>query len=144
MGSGLALDARAAVRALLASRAGSIAAALTLALAVGATTALFSVANGLILRPLPVKDPQRLVTISSDTPLRFGFQAGGGWNYEMWERLRARAGAFDGGFAWMLQTLELSDAALGGRARFQLGALGGYGIVGLDLEVGAQRLDGGL
>jgi predicted permease len=109
MGKGLALDARAALRALLASRTITLAAALTLALAVGATTALFSVANGLILRPLPVRDPQRLVTITSETALRFGFQAGGGWNYDMWERLRARLDAFDGGFAWVPQRLELSE-----------------------------------
>jgi predicted permease len=110
LGKGLGFDVRAAWRALRASSTLTTAAALTLALSVGATTALFSVANGLMLRPLPVTDPDRLVTISSETALRFGFQAGGGWSYEMWDRLRGRLDAFDGGFAWMLQRLELSDA----------------------------------
>jgi putative ABC transport system permease protein len=109
LGNGLALDVRAGIRALLASRAISAAAALTLTLAMGAMTALFTVVNGLILRPLPVSDPQRLVTITSETALRFGFQGGAGWSYAMWERLRERAGDFDGAFAWILQPLDLAQ-----------------------------------
>src|SRR5258708_4665984 len=76
----------------------------------GAMIAIFSVANGLVLRPLPVRDPQRLVTVTSDTALRFGFQAGAGWSYPMWDQFRQRADAFDGAFAWTIQTLDLSQA----------------------------------
>ena len=110
LGSGLGLDLRAAGRALFTSRAVSTAAAVTLALAMAAVIAIFSVTDALLLRPLPVKDPERLVTITSETALRFGFAGGAGWNYGMWDRLRERATAFDGAFAWTLQRFDLAQS----------------------------------
>lgn len=105
----LGSDVRLAVRSLRADATVTMAAVLTLALGLGATTAVFSVANGLSLRPLPVRNPHDLVTVTSETALRHGFQAGLGWNYGMWEQLRQETGAFDGAFAWALQRLDLSD-----------------------------------
>src|ERR1051325_9405263 len=40
----------------------------TLALGIGATTAIFTVVNGVILQPLPFRDPSRLVTIWETNP----------------------------------------------------------------------------
>lgn len=58
----LAGDVRFAARQLLKRPAFSALAALTLALGIGGTVALFSVVNGLMLRPLPVEDEDRLVS----------------------------------------------------------------------------------
>jgi putative ABC transport system permease protein len=111
---GIAGDLRLALRSLRGSSTTTLAAILTLALGIGATTAVFSVANGLLLRPLPVAEPHRLVTVTSATALRFGFQAGVGWNYAMWDRFREGAEAFDGGFTWTFLQVAGSD---GGEAQ---------------------------
>ena len=56
-------DARCGGRALRRSPAFTAMSVATLALAIGATTAIFSVVYGILLRPLPVAEPDRLVRI---------------------------------------------------------------------------------
>ncbi len=56
-------DLRFGARALARSPVLSLVAALTVALGVGATTAVFSAANAVLLRPLPLPEPERLGTI---------------------------------------------------------------------------------
>lgn len=62
-------DARYALRQLAHNRAFSITAVLTLALGIGATTAIFSAVFALLLRPLPYSDPGRLVFLTAKTPV---------------------------------------------------------------------------
>lgn len=133
---GLAGDLRLGTRSLVSAPAVSAAAVVTLTLGIGATTAIFSVANGLVLRPLPVPHPQNLVTITSDTALRHGFQAGAGWSHAMWEGLRARAGVFDGAFAWTLQRLDLSEGGQTQPANVLLASGDFFGTLGVQAVIG--------
>jgi predicted permease len=59
----IAEDARFALRSLLRSKALSAAAVGVLALGIGANTAIFSVVNALLIRPLPFRDPERLALV---------------------------------------------------------------------------------
>ena len=78
-------DARYAVRSLRKHPAFAAAAIATLGLGIGATLAVFTVVNGVLLRPLPYKDPSRIAMIwitntsaeggTVDLPLSSGFFA---------------------------------------------------------------------
>ncbi len=102
-------DLRLAFRALRNAPIASAAAILSLALGIGANSAIFSVVNALLLRSLPVAEPHHLVTVSSGFALNHGFRAGAGMNYDMWNRMREHLETFDGGFAWAPARVDLSS-----------------------------------
>ena len=61
-------DVRRALRALAAAPVFTLTGILSLAIGIGANTAIFSIVDGLFLRPLPYADPQRLVILWNRSP----------------------------------------------------------------------------
>ena len=68
---------------------------LTLALGIGANTAIFSIVDSLVLRTLPVKDPERLAQLVADPP-----SGQTTWTYPIWQEIQRHADRFDAVFAW--------------------------------------------
>src|SRR5688572_18190779 len=62
-------DIRYALRTMRRQRGFSAVGILTLALGIGATTAIFNVVNSLLLRPLPFTDPHRIVALFATSPV---------------------------------------------------------------------------
>jgi predicted permease len=98
----LSRDLSYAARTLLRSPVFTLVAALSLALGIGANTAIFSLINALLLRPLPVREPAQLVAVGD--PARTGSISTGSvrndlFSYPLYERVRDQSTAFSGVYA---------------------------------------------
>jgi putative ABC transport system permease protein len=88
---------------------GALIAVLTLALGIGANTAIFSVINGVLLRPLAFQDPDRLLMLWTDNPAwRLGFHELPATPADLLE-WRATATSFEQIAAFQSNPADLSD-----------------------------------
>jgi predicted permease len=103
----LLTDFRYGLRGLRRSPVFGLTAVLTLAIGIGANTAVFTLLHGLLLRSLPVSDPQELVRIGltglRDAPPRYVIP------YRMIQQLRQEQRSFVDLSAWMDRSVTLPD-----------------------------------
>jgi putative ABC transport system permease protein len=104
--------ARHAYRSFRAAPAVWSAIVVSLAFGTGANFALFSLVNSLMLRPLPVAEPERLVTVSTAADPGTGPGRGPGsgidaWNYLVFQELQDAA-LFESVAAWSSKTFDTS------------------------------------
>jgi putative ABC transport system permease protein len=140
---GIGADLRYSVRTLLRQPAFLLAAVATLAVGIGATTAVFSVSYGLLFRPLPYPEPDRLVMIWSRNPER-------GWNRTDMSipdalDVRARATSLDGMAVMQRASVNLTGTEQPERVEARrvtadlLSILGGRPALGRDLTEADTR-----
>ncbi|MGA2325645.1 MAG: ABC transporter permease [Bryobacteraceae bacterium] len=108
----------------------------SLALGIGATSAAFSFADALLLRPLPVREPDRVVAISNATSGAFGSNTG--LSYPDYVDLRDHNRSFDGLVASGYATFGFSPAAGAvPRMRFGLYVSGNFfRVLGVEPSLG--------
>jgi hypothetical protein len=99
-------DLRYGVRQLRRSPGFTTVAVLTLALGIGANTAIFSLIDAVMLRMLPVEKPDELLQVGQSFTL---FGKGDYFPNPLWEEVRDQQDVFSGVFAWGTDTLNLAQ-----------------------------------
>jgi putative ABC transport system permease protein len=135
----LAQDVRYGLRILRLSPAFTLVAVASLALGIGANSAIFALVDGVLLKSLPVREPHRLVMVD-----------GGSWTNPIWEQLRDRQSEWaEGATAWSDERFDLSR---GGATEFVEGiwasgaffdVLGVPAVLGRTFSATDDRRDGG-
>src|SRR5216683_3528853 len=106
-------DLRYALRMLEKSPGFTAVAVLTLALGIGANTAIFQLLDAVRLRTLPVKNPQELASVRIDQRRGASGSSNGRYSdltYAMWEQIRAQQQAFSSLFAFSPTEFNISPS----------------------------------
>ncbi len=124
-------DLRYGARLLLKNPGFTLIAVITLALGIGANTAIFTLLDKVLIRTLPVEQPQQLVALTKDdsgAPVSF--------SYPMYAELRARAEGLAGLAAYVQQPFSLSDSGATERVIGQIVSGNYFAVLGVRPALG--------
>ncbi|MGH9482611.1 MAG: ADOP family duplicated permease, partial [Terriglobales bacterium] len=116
-------DLRHGLRLLARTPVATALALVSLALGIGANTALFSLTDAVLLRPLPVEHPQELALVLTQSPV--ARRPSTSFPNPLWEQVRDHQQEFTDAFAWSLTQFDLRSSGLEERVN-AIYASGGY------------------
>jgi putative ABC transport system permease protein len=133
-------DIRQAVRGLIRRPSFAVTATLTMAVGIGAATAIFSVAYATLLRPLPFKEPGRLMLLHLESPGRT--EPGGVqpmvWSYPKYELLRQMQRSFEDTATFRQQTFTVSDGLQAERVYGEVTGPSYFALLGIEPSLGVD------
>jgi len=131
-------DLKFALRSLSQHPAFTATAVLSLALGIGANTAIFTLTNQVLLRLLPVKDPQRLVSFTWTGQFIGGSTRGfeDSFSYPMYADLRTSSAAFTGVAAQFQSIVDVADRGPAQRATAELVSGNYFDVLGVTAAIG--------
>lgn len=125
-------DIRYAVRSLRRTPAFTAAAIVTLALGIGANTAIFTLIEAVLLRTVPVAAPEQLYFVAHGIPGRYSDSS----NYRWLERVRQRTDALAGATAYTHRIFKVSSDAGVERVFGQYVSGNYHGMLGVPMALG--------
>ena len=132
----VAQDIRYAVRSLAATPGFTLVVVLTLALGIGANTAIFSLTDQVLLRLLPVKSPEQLVLLDGPGAFQGRTFNNGTFSYPMYRDFRDQGHVFDGVLARFPSPLTLMTSGQAERVGGELVSGNYFDVLGVRAHIG--------
>jgi putative ABC transport system permease protein len=129
-------SARHAIRSLLKTPAFAVIVTITIALGIGANTAIFSLTDQVLLRLLPVKEPERLVVLDGPGAFRGRTFNNGTFSYPMYRDFRDENTVFSGVLARFPAALTLAADGQAERVSGELVSGNYFAVLGVHAHIG--------
>ena len=133
-------DLRYGLRMLMKQRGFTAVALLALALGIGANTAIFSVVNAVLLKPLPYREPDQLVRVYRDSKPMGKFSLPTIWGYPQFEMLRDQNQSFEAVAAYVQREANLTGTEDPERLKIEFVSASYFPLLGIDAVLGRTFL----
>jgi len=112
----------------------------TLAVGIGANTAVYSVVDATLLRPLPFRDPDRLMAVFLMEPSFTGSPSRIAWSYPKYETFRNNQQVFEDSALYRTDLINLTGDGEPERLRMEEVSAGYFPLLGVEAQLGRTFL----